>query len=179
MAAVSDKPQVTQIHDGPVFAVERLVFSTERGQVVRDVVRHPGAVTVIGQCDDGEIVLIENHRVAVDAWLLEFCAGKREPGEAPQVSAARELREETGYEAESIEAIGRFYTSPGFADELMYVFLARGLRAVGQALEPGEAIRVRTMSPDAIDAAIDSGELIDGKSIAAWAMCQGALGRRV
>ncbi|MFZ4066234.1 MAG: NUDIX hydrolase [Phenylobacterium sp.] len=93
-------PRVTYdrvpIHRGTVFAVERVSFRDDTGrEIVRDVVRHPGAVTVIPVLDDGRLVMIRNWRVAVGAWLDEFCAGKLEPGEDPALAAARELRWKT------------------------------------------------------------------------------------
>ena len=173
MPIVNDPTQVTVTHVGPVFSVERRVWSSTSGDIVKDIVRHPGAVTVIGELDDGRLVMIRNHRVAVGARLLEFCAGKREPGEDPAQGALRELEEETGYSAETIEPIGRFYTTPGFSDELMHVFRASGLRPVERRLEPGEDIEVVLLTPEALRAAIADGTMIDGKSIAAfhlWAL---------
>ena len=85
MRMVNEPTQVTVTHSGPVFSVERLEWIDGSSRIVKDVVRHPGAVTVIGELDDGRLVLIRNHRVAVGASLLEFCAGKREPAEEPSV----------------------------------------------------------------------------------------------
>jgi ADP-ribose pyrophosphatase len=156
------------MHSGPVFSVERLEFDSESGLVTKDVVRHPGAVTVIGELADGRLVMIRNERAAVQESLLEFCAGKLEPGEEPLEAASRELEEETGYAAASVRVLGRFYTSPGFADELMHVFLATNLTLVAQCLQPGESIEVELLMPSDVQAAIGSGALRDGKSIAAF-----------
>ena len=150
MPLMKQPAQVIRVHEGPVFAVERMIFDHTDPPVIKDVVRHPGAITVIGLRDDGQLVLIRNHRVAVGDALLEFCAGKLEPGEAPATSALRELEEETGHRAASLTPLGRFYTSPGFADELMHVFLAEGLSPVERRLEPGEEIEVVVMEIDAV-----------------------------
>lgn len=168
MRMVNEPTQVTVSHRGPVFSVERLEWIDGGSRIVKDVVRHPGAVTVIGELDDGRLVLIRNHRVAVGECLLEFCAGKREPSEEPSLGAARELEEETGFAAGELEPIGRFYTSPGFADELMHVFRAWALEPVERRLEPGEEIEVELLEPDEVREAIAAGEMIDGKSIAAF-----------
>ncbi|MEC8558779.1 MAG: NUDIX hydrolase [Planctomycetota bacterium] len=160
--------QVTRLHDGPVFSVDRMIFDHTDGPVVKDVVRHPGAVTVVAREDDGRLVMIRNHRVAVGRPLLEFCAGKLEPGEAPALSAVRELEEETGRSAASITPLGRFYTSPGFADELMHVFLAEGLAPVARRLEAGEEIEVVVMDVEELREIVRRGELEDGKSLAAF-----------
>lgn len=161
-----DAPRV--VHEGPVFSVERRLYAPDApgSTLIRDIVRHPGAVAVVPILDDGRIVLIRNHRVAVDQWLVELCAGKLEAGEDPARAAARELEEETGHAAATITAIGSFYTSPGFADELMHVFEATGLTAVPQRLERGERITVEAHTVDALLTMIDRGEIRDGKTIA-------------
>lgn len=159
--------QVT--HTGPVFRVERCEVRDRQGRVARrDMVRHPGAVTVIPVLPDGRLVVIHNHRVAVAERLLEFCAGKLEPGEEPAVAAARELEEECGYRAGRVESLGMFYTSPGFADERMHVFLATELVPVDRRLEPGEEIDVELCSADDLERRIASGEVRDGKTLGAY-----------
>ena len=176
-----EHPSVLVTHVGPVFRVERLTFAPQDGAAARtrDVVRHPGAVAVIAVRDDGALVLVRNRRVAVDRWLVEFCAGKLERGEDPAHAAARELEEETGYRAGSIEPLGAFYTSPGFADELMHVFLATRLTAVPQSLEPGEELEVLVLSEQALRRQIAAGEILDGKTLGAyllWSMKRSSIG---
>jgi ADP-ribose pyrophosphatase len=114
--------------------------------------------------------MIRNYRVAVDDRLWEFPAGKLEKGEVPAHAARRELEEETGYSASDIRSLGAFYTSPGFADELMHAFVAEGLSRVGQRLEVGEDIAVEIVPrADALQM-IHDGRLRDGKSVAALLM---------
>lgn len=180
IGAVAPDPQVnarevTVTHVGPVFRVERISVGagtkadgSPRPAMVKDVVRHPGAVTVIAVRDDGALVLVRNLRVAVGARLLEFCAGKLEPGEDPARAAARELEEETGHSAARIEPLGTFFTSPGFADERMHVYLASGLVQVPQRLEAGEDLEVVVRSRDALERAIAAGEIVDGKTLGAY-----------
>ena len=158
-------------HTGPVFRVESITMLDASGRRVRrDIVRHPGAVTVVPELADGRLVLIRNHRVAVERRLVEFCAGKLERGEDPAVAAGRELEEECGYRPRSIERIGAFYTSPGFADEWMHVFRASDLEAIPRRLEPGEDIEVFTATPEEVAAMVATGAIVDGKTIAAWAL---------
>jgi len=157
------------VHTGPVFSVERREYSDGTPgapAIVRDVVRHPGAVAVVPVADDGRLVLIRNFRVAVDQWLWELCAGKLEPGEDPTSAAPRELEEETGLAAATITPIGRFFTSPGFADEVMHVFEARGLTPVARRLERGERIEVEALPIERVLEMVRSGEIRDGKTIA-------------
>ncbi len=134
----------------------------------RYVVRHPGAVTVIPVLDDGRLVLIRNFRIAVGEWLEEFCAGKLEEGEDPQLAAHRELEEECGYRAASVRPMGGYLTSPGFCDELMYLFEATGLEPCGQALDVDEQIEVELVAPAEVERRIVSGQIKDGKTIAAF-----------
>lgn len=168
----SRSPRLIEVtHTGPVFRVERCEVVDREGRVARrDVVRHPGAVTVIPVLADGRLVAIRNERIAVGERLLEFCAGKLEPGEVPEVAAGRELEEECGYRAGRIEALGMFYTSPGFADERMYVFLATELSPVQRRLEPGEEIDVEILTGDQLERMIASGEVRDGKTLGALAL---------
>ncbi len=104
--------------------------------------------------------------------LLELPAGTLERDEDPQHTAGRELEEETGYRAGRIHRLGEFYTSPGFADELMRVFVAEELAPGGQRLEPGEQIEVETVPCREALEMIDDGRIRDGKTIAALLMWQ-------
>lgn len=106
----------------------------------RQIVRHPGAVTILPMVDDEHVCLIRNYRVSVDDTLIELPAGTREPHEPPEQTAHRELIEETGYEAARLEPLHEFYLSPGILDERMHLFLATGLREVGANREVGEEI---------------------------------------
>lgn len=136
----------------------------------RDIVRHPGAVTIVAVESSGaseRLAMVRNFRVAVNDWLLELPAGKLERGEEPRAAAGRELEEETGYSSGRITPLGTFYTSPGFADELMHVFLAEELSFVGQRLEVGETIEAEMIAIDDVWAMIVDGRIRDGKTIAA------------
>ncbi len=133
----------------------------------REIVRHPGAVVVVPVTDDGRIVLIRNFRISLSEKIYECCAGTLEPGEDPAVCAGRELIEETGYRAATIEPLGWFYTTPGMTDERMHAFIAKGLTHVGQDLEDDESIEVETFPADKVFEMIDRGELRDGKSMTA------------
>ena len=161
--------QTDTVHTGPVFSVEVMRFADAQGQSVRrDVVRHPGAVTIVPQLEDGRLVMVRNYRVAVGESLLEFPAGKIERDEPHDQTAQRELVEETGYDAGEMRHLGMFYTSPGFADERMQVYAASQLTHVGQRLEAGEMIEVEEYTVEQVDEMISQGRIIDGKTIAAY-----------
>lgn len=168
---MSDVADVKTTHDGRLFRVEILQVTDNTGRVFeREVVRHPGAVLVVPVLDHERVVLICNERIAVDKPLWELPAGKLESGEAPKAAAVRELAEETGYTAEHFRPMGRFYTSPGFADEQMHVFVAEQLRPGNQQLDAGEQIQVHVVTVDEALAMIDDNRIEDGKTIAALLM---------
>jgi ADP-ribose pyrophosphatase len=140
--------------------------SRDGGTLERDVVVHSGAVVLLPILDDGRIVLIRNHRFAIDETLWELPAGTLEPPEPAIDCAARELREETGYAADSLEPLGRFYSAPGFCTELLHAFVATGLTAVGQDLEPTEHIAVHPVSREELDRLLGEGAIVDAKTLA-------------
>ncbi|SDY59496.1 ADP-ribose pyrophosphatase [Evansella caseinilytica] len=94
----------------------------------REIVSHPGAVAVLAVTEDEKIVLVNQYRKPLEKVIAEIPAGKLEKGEEPLECAKRELEEETGFLADKWTAISSFYTSPGFADEIIYLFLAEDLK---------------------------------------------------
>lgn len=159
--------QRTRLFDGVKFSVDKVELTTKDGQqVTREAVVHPGAVVVLPILDDGRIVMIRNHRFVVGEELYELCAGTLEPNEDPAVCAGRELIEETGYEAGSIEPLCDFYTSPGFCNERIHAFVARDLKHVGQQLEATEHIIVEPLPLADVLAMTKDGRICDGKTIA-------------
>jgi ADP-ribose pyrophosphatase len=163
----------TVLCKGRKFDFERVVYAApDGGRIEREVVRHPGAVVIVPVLDDGRIVLIRNRRYAVGTTLWELPAGTLEAGEDPAHCAARELTEETGFRARTIDPLGSFYTTPGLTDELMHAFCARGLTEVGQALEPGEEIEVHPVPRADAIRMLDDGDLMDAKSMLALLLAQ-------
>jgi ADP-ribose pyrophosphatase len=99
----------------------------------REIVKHPGAVAIIAVTNEGKIVLVRQYRKAMDRVLVEIPAGKLEKGEAPIATARRELEEETGYKCETLRHLTSFYTSPGFADEIVHLYIAENLSKLENA----------------------------------------------
>lgn len=150
------------------FRVERRAYEMPgRGLVHRDLVVHPGAVLILPLLSAESVVMIRNWRYAAQAELLELPAGTLEPPESPADCALRELEEETGYRAGRIAPLCQFYTTPGFTNELMHVFVATDLSQTAQRLEPTEQIRVEIMSLGEALAATVDGRIVDAKTIAA------------
>ena len=120
------------IHDGHVIRLVEGSFRAPDGtRFEREIVHHPGAVSVVPLHDDGTVTLIRQFRAPVGGELLEIPAGKRDvAGEAPDVTAGRELIEEVGLDAGRLELLAEFYNSPGFCDERSFVYLATDLQPV-------------------------------------------------
>lgn len=133
---------------------------------LREVVEHPGAVGIVALKDNGDIVMVKQYRKAADQMLLELPAGKLEQGEDPADCAARELTEETGYVAANLRYLVSFYTSPGFSNEVMHMFLATGLSQGENDPDDDEMVETVEISRDRAVDMILKGEIKDGKTIA-------------
>ncbi|HRC85125.1 MAG TPA: NUDIX hydrolase [Thermoanaerobaculia bacterium] len=132
-----------------------------------ELVRHPGAAAVVPLGADGQVVLLRQYRHATDGWLVEVPAGKLDAGEAPDVCARRELAEEAGLAADDLVPLGPFWASPGFTDEVIHLFLARGLNPTEQQLEADELLHTFKLPLAEAVALAARGEIADGKSACA------------
>ena len=132
----------------------------------RQILRHPGAVTILPLVDDDHICLIRNYRVSVGKELLELPAGTLEPNEPHAVTAKRELIEETGYRAKKLTHLHSFYLSPGILDENMHLYIASGLTQGEAAREEGELITNCVVSWKETLQLIKDCKICDAKSIA-------------
>lgn len=131
----------------------------------REYLRHPGAVMVVPVLDDGRLVLERQYRYPLRASLIEFPAGKIDPGEDILACAQRELREETGYTAREWTHLGGFHNAVGYCDEKIEVYLARGLSLEAAASDDGEVIEVFTATPAELRTWIGQGRVTDVKTI--------------
>lgn len=145
----------------------------------RDVVRHPGAVAVVPVTRRGTVLLVHQYRGAVDRWLLEIPAGTRDvAGEAPEVTAARELEEEVGVRAGSLEQLATILNSPGFCDEETLLYLASDL-SEGITSRHGheeEGIEVVEVDFDDVDAMVADGRLTDAQTVLGLLLARSRLG---
>ncbi len=137
-----------------------------------EIVRHPGAAAVVpllsdATADDPSVLLIRQYRYAVGSTIWEIPAGTLEPGEEPAACAERELWEETGARAERIEHLTTIWTTPGFTDERIHLFLASGLRAGEPKRQGDELIKVESRPISNVLEMIRDGAIADAKSIAA------------
>jgi ADP-ribose pyrophosphatase len=132
-----------------------------------EVIRHAGAAAMVPIDDSGDVLLVRQYRHATGGWLLEVPAGTLGKGERPKDCAARELEEEVGRRAGELIALGSIWTTPGFTDERIWLYLARRLEPVAARLDTDEVLEVERMPLGQVAAAIQSGEISDAKSIAA------------
>lgn len=154
------------------FRVEAVYRTDAAGHIrQREVVRHPGAVTIVPLVDDHHVCLIRNYRVAVARTLIELPAGTLEPPEDPQVTAARELQEETGYCAGQLTPIHAFFLSPGILDERMHLYLATRLTAGEACREAGEEIENLVVPWQQAITWVLTGTIEDAKTIVGLLVC--------
>lgn len=144
--------------------LDKVLLSTGR-QSTREVILHPGAVAILPFLDEETIILVKQYRYPVDQDLLEVPAGKLDEGEVPEECAKRELEEETGYKCAKLEYLGFIYTTPGFSNEKIHLFVAKDLTKTSQNLDHDEILQVVQISlSDAVSKCL-SGEIIDAKTI--------------
>ena len=157
------------VFNGIVFDVKLDILEYDSGNAGRrEVIHHNGGAVVLPITDDGKLVLIKQFRYPLQEILIEAPAGKLEIGEDPMICATRELTEETGYTAEKIISLGKISTTPGFCDEILYLYLAQDLTVGEHNREEGEyGMEVFEYSLSEVDEMIKNGELIDSKTIAA------------
>jgi 8-oxo-dGTP pyrophosphatase MutT (NUDIX family) len=157
-----------EVYAGALIQVGNATFEGPSGSFDRDIVHHPGAVVVIPLSDEGTVIMVRQFRAAIGADLLEIPAGKRDvTEEPPEETARRELVEEVGRTADKLELLARFYHSPGFTDELSWLYLATGLHDVPHDRQGHEEqlMSVEEVPLSDAPAMIADGRIIDAKSI--------------
>jgi 8-oxo-dGDP phosphatase len=157
------------VHRGHIIDVAVARFEGSRGEeFTRDVIRHPGAVAVLPLHHDRTVTLVRQYRGPIDAQLLEIPAGIRDvAGEAPELTAGRELAEEVGLAAEHLEPLCAFHAAAGNTDELVQVFLATGLHEVDHDAQ-GPEEQAMTVERHPLDGLVDMvrrGDITDAKTI--------------
>jgi ADP-ribose pyrophosphatase len=134
-----------------------------------EMIRHPGASAVVPflsdpHGDDPQVLLIRQFRHAADGYLYEIPAGRLDPGEDPKACAMRELKEETGCSAAAVEKLFTMYTTPGFTDEKIHVFMATGLKAGESSHEADEFLDLQPMPLSRALSMVEAGEIQDAKT---------------
>ncbi|MBC5637134.1 NUDIX hydrolase [Ornithinibacillus hominis] len=155
------------IYDGKVVKLQVDDVRLPNGQQAkRELIKHPGAVSVIPITKDNKIVLVEQYRKPLEKSIIEIPAGKLEPGEVPEITAMRELEEETGYTTSHLTKVTSFYTSPGFANELMHIYLAKDLEklTVPKALDEDEFVEVLEVTLEEAKKLVEEQRIHDAKT---------------
>ena len=155
------------VHEGRVIEVRVDDVEIREGlHVRRDVVKHPGAVVMLAVDAEERILWIRQHRWAAGRELLELPAGTLEANEEPAACARRELAEETGFAAAQWQALGGFYSAPGFCDEYLYAFAASNLTPQQADGDEDEDITLEPLTLEETLARVDAGDIVDAKSLA-------------
>ena len=166
MDYTEEKLRRVNTHKGIIVDVETDMIRLCNGEItMREVVRHPGGVSVVALDDDGCIRLVRQYRYPFQEHLWELPAGKLEPGEEPLPAAKRELSEETGLEAETWTELGVLYATPGYCTEKLYLYLAEDLRQGEAHPDPNEFLDVTRIPLDEVIARIERDEIHDAKTV--------------
>jgi ADP-ribose pyrophosphatase len=155
------------IYEGKIFNIS--IDKIREGDIEyeREIVVHKGSSVIIPVFEDKTVALVRQYRHAAKTFLLEIPAGTLNSGEPPEIGAARELEEEIGVTAKTIEKLTEFYVSPGFLTEKMFVYLATGLTETQQNLEDDEILTIERHSFQRLYEMIKSGDIEDAKTISA------------
>ena len=165
---VETKVDGEAVFDGKLLHVRRDTVRLPDGTLAtREYIVHPGAVLIVPVLSDGRLVIVRQFRYPLDRILIEFPAGKLDPGEAPLATAQRELREEAGYVAASWQPLGRVHSVVSYSTEEIELLVATDLTHVGAELDAGEFLEVGTMSVEEMLVAVDHDEITDAKTVAA------------
>ena len=158
-----------RVHEGRRISLRIDEFRLgDKPPAVKEIIEHPGGVVILPVTDHGTVLLIRQWRQAAHSILLECPSGTREPGEPPEVSAHRELREEAGVRAERLIPLGGNWVAPGYSSEFTYGFLATGLTPDPLPQDDGEDIHVVEVPVEDIPQMIRTGELQDQMTIAVY-----------
>ena len=166
------------IYRGRVFGVSVSSFQSQtKGQVSIEIVHHNGGAGTLPVFEDGTIALVRQWRYPIGRYSLEISAGRIETGQSPEETALRELEEEMGLRAREMQKLSEFHVAPGWCEEKIHVYLARGLEASKQRLDDDEEIEVVRLSFDDALERVRLGEIDDAKSIITLLLAAPLLGR--
>ncbi len=159
-----------RIFEGRALTIDVLDIAMPDGRkTTREVLRHRGAVCILCERPDGKFVFVRQYRKAVEKVLLECVAGCMDAGETPEQAAARETREESGYDVASLIPLGHSLPAPGYCDEVHYHFYAKLQPLAGELhLDTDENLKPVFLTAEEIDSAIEDGTIDDGKTIILW-----------
>jgi ADP-ribose pyrophosphatase len=157
---------IKNVYKGRVVSLNLETVTLPNGVTVAlEIIHHPGAAAVVPLKEDGTVILIRQYRHAVGGYIYEIPAGKLHPDENPLECAQRELEEEVGYRAGSLELLTSFFTTPGFTNEVIHIFKGTGLTPGAQNLGQDEVLEIIEIPLEKAIAQIHDGTIKDGKTI--------------
>jgi ADP-ribose pyrophosphatase len=158
------------IFQGNIIDMEKYdIELPNKKKATREVIRHPGAVGVLLIDNEDKIWLVEQYRFPIAKNLLEIPAGKIDKGEDSEQAAKRELEEETGIVSEELISLGKIYTTAGFSDEVIYLYLAKNIKVSSQKLDEDEFLDIIKIDYNDFKRKIFKNEITDFKTLAAFA----------
>lgn len=159
------------IYKGKIIDVHLKTVEIQDGnKAKREIVNHPGGVAILAFKDKNTILMVEQFRKPMESLLIELPAGKIEPNEDKEVCARRELEEETGYKSKKVTYLGKVVSSPGFCDEIIYIYKAENLYKGQIGGDEDEFINVYEFNINEIKEMIKEGKIIDAKTLSAFMM---------
>lgn len=169
---VMKKFEEKTIHSEPIFKGKVISLKVDDVKLPngetgkREIINHPGAVAVIAITENNKILFVEQYRKALERSIVEIPAGKMEKGEEPIVTARRELEEETGYTSDDFRFVQAFATSPGFADEVIHIYVAEKLKKldIPVDLDEDEFVELMEVSLEEAEAMVADGRIFDAKT---------------
>lgn len=169
--------RMENIFEGRIIRVRKETVELPDGSVAdRELIAHPGGVGVIAADENRQVFMVSQYRIAARSMMLEIPAGKLEYGENPLECGKRELIEETGYSAEEFTHLGEYYATPGYCEEKLNIYLARGLKFVGQNLDEGEFLNVKKYDIDELYRMVMDNKIYDAKTAIAILKAKAILG---
>ncbi|WP_176717362.1 NUDIX hydrolase [Vulcanibacillus modesticaldus] len=158
----------TTIYEGKIIKVDVDKVRLPNGkESFREIVHHSGAVAILAISKENKVIMVKQYRKPLEKTILEIPAGKLEKGEKPLDCAIRELKEETGYTASNMSQIAKFYTSPGFADEIIYLFKAEDIQPGAAKPDEDEFVELVELTIDEVNELINDSKIIDAKTLIA------------
>jgi len=168
--------RIREVFRGKIVALDVETVRLPNGNTVDlEIVRHRGAAAVVPVDAQGNVLLVRQYRHATGGYILEAPAGKLDGGEAPEVCAEREVEEETGHRPGRLVSLGWIWTTPGFSDERIWLYLALDLEPTRQDLQDDEILTVVRMPLAAAVAMAESDEIVDAKTVCALLRARRAL----
>jgi len=157
----------TKIFDGKIISLQVDDVRLPDGNTSkREIVKHPGAVAIIAVTEEEKILFVKQYRKPLERSLIEIPAGRIEEGEEPKITALRELEEETGYTAKDLKFVTSFYTSPGFANEIIHLYITEDIQRLAEPVQgdDDEFIEIIELSLDEAHEYVQTGKIQDAKT---------------